>query len=185
GGRYGLQEGFFGKIAVRTSGTGDVWLRYGPSRPERFIHAADVLTDRFDREKVAGRIVLVGVSAPSLGDQWPSPLGSTMPGVEILAQEVEQMLQGELLSQPNWMIGAEFMAAVAASALMVAFSSLGRAWAISTGSAAISLTVILSVLGYARWHVLIDPIWPALMLAMVTFGATLIQKRARNEGQSA
>jgi adenylate cyclase len=181
GSRYGLNEVLVGKIPIRTDRAGNVWLRYAASRPDRFIHAADILSGRFERDRIAGHIVLVGVSAPSLGDQWPTPLGVTMPGVELLAQLIEEMLRVELLSLPNWIIGLELFAALAASTLIVAVSWLGRAWAISIGVVSVLLTAVLSALGYTRWHVLIDPIWPTVMLAMVIFGAVLIDKPTTTE----
>jgi adenylate cyclase len=181
GNRYGLDRVMIGDISVRTSQAGYVWLRYGHSRPEQFIHAADVVAGTFDRSRVAGRIVLVGVSAPSLGDQWPSPFGANMPGVEILAQSVEQILQGALLSRPSWMAGIEVLTAIVAAALVVAVSAAGRFWALAAGGALIVLLMMLSGLAYVRWQVLMNPIPPALTIAIAAAGAALL--RGRRERQ--
>jgi adenylate cyclase len=108
-----------------------------------------------------------------------------MPGVEILAQLVEQMLRGQLLSRPDWVIGAEFLAALAAGAVIVVAASFGRIWGSSAGAVAILLTAGLCVIGYTHLHLLIDPLRPALMLAMATVGAVLIQQPPRNGGQPA
>jgi adenylate cyclase len=177
GNRYGLDKVIIGNIPLRTNQAGDVWLHYGHSRPERFIHAADVLAGTFDRNRVAGRIVLVGVSAPTLGDQWPSPFGTNIPGVEILAQSIEQMLQGELLSRPTWIVGIEVLTAIVAAALVVAASSAGRVWALVAGSALVLVIVMLSGFAYVRWQVLMNPVSPALTIVIAIAGAALLRDR--------
>jgi adenylate cyclase len=68
-GRHGMNGLLIGTQPVATDDYGVVWLRYGGSRPDRFIHAADVLSGNFDAGALAQRIVLVGVTAPSLGDR--------------------------------------------------------------------------------------------------------------------
>ena len=49
------------------------------------VAAIDVLEDRFDRRRVAGRVVLVGATAVEFQDLWTTPLGPNQPGVEIQA----------------------------------------------------------------------------------------------------
>ena len=177
GNRDGLDKVIIGNIPVRTDQAGDVWLHYGRSRPERFIHAADVLAGTFEKSRVAGRIVLVGVSAPSLGDQWPSPFGAKMPGVEILAQSIEQILQGELLSRPTWMAGIEVLTAIIAAMLVAAISLAGRVWVVAAGGTLIVLTAALSGSAYVWWQVLANPIAPAFTIALATAGTALFRDR--------
>ena len=177
GNRYGLDRVLTGNISVRTNQAGDVSLHYGHSRPERFIHASDVLAGTFDKNRVAGRIVLVGVSAPSLGDQCPSPFGAKIPGVEILAQFVEEILNGELLSRPNWMAGLEVLTGMIAAVVVAAIASADRVWIFAVSAALIVLTASLSAVAYVWWHVLATPVLPAFTIAVATAGAALLRGR--------
>jgi putative nucleotidyltransferase with HDIG domain len=55
--------------------------------PLPVLSFADALEGRFEREVVAGRIVLIGASAAEFQDLWTTPLGAARPGVWIQAVE--------------------------------------------------------------------------------------------------
>ena len=59
------------------------------------ISIADVLADRLEPEQLRGKIVLVGTTAPGLMDLRATPVGSTYPGVEIHANLIAGMLDGD------------------------------------------------------------------------------------------
>jgi CHASE2 domain-containing sensor protein len=100
-----------------------------------------------------------------------------MPGVEILAQSIEQMLQGELLSRPTWMAGIEVLTAIIAAVLVAAISLAGRVWVLTAGGTLIVLMAALSGLGYVWWQLLANPIVPAFTIALATAGTALLRDR--------
>ena len=75
-------------------------IRYrGKSRAFEHIRATDVLEKRVDPEKLRDRIVLIGVTAESLKDSFPTPVsvdGDVMYGVEIHANIVSQLISSTL-----------------------------------------------------------------------------------------
>ena len=174
GGSYGLDRVLIGKVPVSTDAGGQVWLHYAHTRPDRFIHAADVLAGTFDRARISGKMVLVGVSAPIFGDRWPSPLGSEMPGVEILAQLVEQILHGDLLSRPLWARGAELLFVVIAALAVTLSASFGRRPLFAASGVLIVSAVVWVGWAFAQWHILVDPIMPLFGIAIATCGGFLI-----------
>jgi EAL domain-containing protein (putative c-di-GMP-specific phosphodiesterase class I)/CHASE2 domain-containing sensor protein/GGDEF domain-containing protein len=55
----------------------------------------DVLTNKVAPEKLAGKVILIGMNATGLGDQFPTPISyqhQTMPGVEINAHLVNSIM---------------------------------------------------------------------------------------------
>jgi adenylate cyclase len=73
----------------------------------RYLSAVDVLHKRLPVEALAGRIVLIGTSAPGLLDLRSTPVGSTFPGVEVHANMIAGILDGGVKEKPRYMIGAE------------------------------------------------------------------------------
>ena len=75
-------------------------------------------------ERLERKLVLVGVTALGLGDQHVTPLGESLPGVEVHAQALENMFDGRVLVRPRWAAWAEAGALLAAGALVVALTPM-------------------------------------------------------------
>lgn len=134
----GVQQIDLMGIRVDTDQRGRSWVHYNKHNPARFISAGDVLAGTVDIAELAGRIVLVGTSAAGLLDVKPTPMGQTMPGVEIWAQWLESILLGDPLIRPNYVVTAEYLATAGICLLLVIL--LARVGAV------ISLVVVLAAL---------------------------------------
>ncbi len=66
-----------------------------------YVSAVDVLKQQVPEDLLAGRIVLVGTTAPGMADLRVTPLGELFPGVEIHANLILGMLDGEIRYRPN------------------------------------------------------------------------------------
>jgi CHASE2 domain-containing sensor protein/class 3 adenylate cyclase len=79
-------------------------IRYrGKSRSFEHIAASDVIDGKVAPEKLRDRIVLIGVTAESLKDSYPTPMsidGEVMYGVEIHANIVSQLISATLDDRP-------------------------------------------------------------------------------------
>ncbi|MCG6876508.1 MAG: CHASE2 domain-containing protein, partial [Betaproteobacteria bacterium] len=71
-----------------------------------YISLADVYLDKVDEKRLRGRIALVGTSAPGLVDLRATPVGSAFPGVEIHANLIAGMLDGNIKMRPAYVLGA-------------------------------------------------------------------------------
>src|SRR5262249_34845537 len=98
----GLNHIKVGDFEIPTDPDGGVWLRFRPSNSAIYIPAWQVLAGQNDPDEVAGRIILVGTSAPGLGDIRATPLDAAIPGVEIHAQALEHILAGRSLTRPDF-----------------------------------------------------------------------------------
>jgi adenylate cyclase len=84
-----------GQLTIPTDAAGRVWLHYAKPQHDRFVSAADVLAGNADPSLFADHIVLIGTSAGGIiNDLQATPIAPGVPGVEIHAQLLEQILQG-------------------------------------------------------------------------------------------
>ncbi len=74
----------------------------GPTGHVRRVSYAAVLRGEVDAQELAGRVLLIGATAPGLGDSYPTPLsggGLPMPGVEINANVIDALQHKTLLRE--------------------------------------------------------------------------------------
>ena len=103
----GLNHLKVGNIEIPTDPDGSIFIKFRRSNPAAFIPAWKVLSGELSQADVAGRIVLVGTSAPGLLDLRATPLSPAIPGVEIHAQVLEHILAGRSLVRPDYALAIE------------------------------------------------------------------------------
>lgn len=143
----GVQDVRIGAVTVPTTAQGEIWLHYAADASARTVSAAQALSGQWGPERLAGQIVLVGSSAAGLMDLRFSPLGHLVPGVQLHAMALDQMLSNQHVQRPAWAAGAEGMVLVL-GVLVVGLVSLGASiwW-----SALLSAGVLLALFGGA-WY---------------------------------
>ena len=80
-----------------------------------YISLADVYNKTVAKEKLQGKILLVGTTAPGLADLRATPVSGLFPGVEVHANLLAGMLdleQGGIKSIPPFMLAGELLAIV-------------------------------------------------------------------------
>ncbi len=81
---------------------GIIWIRYKESQKNQYISASSVFDGKFEESKFKNKYVLIGASAQGLFDLVKTPLGVTIPGVEVHANVIENILdQSYLIRNPN------------------------------------------------------------------------------------
>ena len=95
------------RISVRphiilTDPNGIFWIRYKKPQKSQYISASSVFEGNFDKSRLENKFVLIGASAQGLFDLVKIPLGMTLPGVEVHANVIENILdKSYLLRNPN------------------------------------------------------------------------------------
>jgi adenylate cyclase len=102
-----------------TDRNGQLWVYFAKHDQSRYVSAVDVLDGKIGPDVVGQKLVLVGTSAVGLLDIKTTPLDRVMPGVEVHAQVLESALTGAMLSQPNYGLGAEILAAILFSLVII------------------------------------------------------------------
>jgi len=67
----------------------------------------DVINEKIPPAIFKDKVVLLGNTAQGIGDFVPTPLSSHVPGVEIAANVIQNILTKRFLIRPNWASGAE------------------------------------------------------------------------------
>lgn len=165
-----------GKRVIATDASGSFWVHYSRPQAVRSVPAWQVLDGSMPAGALKGRIVLVGTSAQGLMDLRFGPLGGTIPGVEVHAQALEQVLTGQHLSRPGWAPAVERLALLLGGAL-VAMLAMTRSPALSSaGFVALSgATGCAAWLAFVQAQVLVDPVSPLLGMALVFIPTTVMR----------
>jgi adenylate cyclase len=116
-----------------------------------YFSITDVLNDRIPQEKLAGRVVVVGTTAPGLMDLRATPVGAAYPGVEIHANLIAGMLDGSIKHKPPYILGADVLLVLIAGAVM-AFLLPMLSPLRATVVGVIVLLLLLSV-NFSFWHI--------------------------------
>jgi len=81
---------------------GIIWIKFKKSDKKQYISAGDVYDGKFQTDFFKDKYVLIGASAQGLFDLVKTPLGVTIPGVEVHANVIENILdQSYLVRNPN------------------------------------------------------------------------------------
>ena len=120
--------------------------------------------------------MLIGTSAAGVvNDLQATPIAAGVPGVEIHAQIIEQILEGLYLTRPDWGKGAEILfALVMGTFLIVVLPRIGALPSALFGVAGIVVAIAISWFAFRKAHLLIDPIYPITVLVMVYFISSIL-----------
>jgi adenylate cyclase len=164
--RPGIAGLAVGDRRVPTDRTIDMRLYDSGSVRERYISATDVLTENVAPAQLAGAIVVVGTGATGLHDLRLTPLENWIPGMEIHAQAIEQILSGSFLERPDWGPDAE-----AGASLLIGLLLLVATWwrwpLVPPWAIAVAVTVGFGALSWTTFQiegVLLDAAVPAAAL---------------------
>ena len=182
-GAAGVEGVGIGGLLVPTEPDGSVRLRFSRTDPARFVSAADVLAGTADPKLFERKLVLIGVTALGLSDYQATPVTERMSGVEIHAQLLESIFDGDLLSRPRaaaWTEAAVLLVAGIGLVLLV------PRLAVRTSAGAFALLMSLlwagGFLAYLRRGLLFDAALPSLALGGL-FTAMLVITLAEAESQ--
>lgn len=163
-----------GEFEVPTDPHGQMLLYYTPMRKDRYIPAWEILQEDFDPSRVAGQILLVGTSAPGLLDLRSTPLNPVLPGVEVHAQAIEQMVLGEFLYRPGYVLGAELLVMIVGGLLMIfIMQRLTAIWGAIFMVTLLGLSYGASVYAFTSHGVLVEPVSPTLIILLLYISESL------------
>lgn len=116
---WGVDRVQLGDLQVPTRETGELFINHlGPSRTFPYLSASDVLRGRVEPGALAGRIALVGATATAIYDLRTTPFDSVLPGPEIQATVIDNLLTGRFITRPDWTWTLDTAAIVLLAALV-------------------------------------------------------------------
>jgi adenylate cyclase len=169
----GLNHVRIGNLEVPTDAQGAIWMKFRGTTPESFISASKVLSGEVSEQQIAGRIILIGTSAPGLLDLRATPIDPVIPGVEIIAQMIEHVTSGRALTRPDYALAMEELAIVVLGILLAAvLPRVSARLSSAIGLLAVIGLLLAGWLAYQYADLLFDPLYPALGIALLVGAAT-------------
>lgn len=141
----GVEHIVLGDVKIPTDIYGHIRVNftgYTPSYP--YISASDIYNNTFKKEQVEGKIVLLGTSSAGLYDLRSSPFDIILPGVEVHAHLIDNVLNSNFISKPQWSLAVDY-ASILVFGLIAFLTLLVHRVFISIVAAFFSLGLILSL----------------------------------------
>jgi adenylate cyclase len=138
-----------------------------------YVSAADVLANKIPRESLQGKIILVGTTAPGLLDLRVTPVGETYPGVEIHANLISGLIDGNIRVSPDYAVGYDVaMLALAGLLLAIGLPLLSAVRAVMLSLLVIASLVAANFAFYfgVGW---VFPLAGALVMAVTAFALNM------------
>ena len=153
---------------IGTDAYGNVWPYFSPSSQNRYVSAGSILNGSVNPDMINGHMILVGTSVAGLEDFRATPLGRPMPGVEIHAQIMENIMTGQFLKRPAISLLIEVLLTLFAGLLVISFVPRLKGIRSSIGVA----VLVSGLFAYSWWRfasdqVLIDATFPTLVTILL------------------
>ncbi len=162
-------------LNVPTDRTGQIWMKFGKHDRSLYVSAKDVLNGTAEPQRLAGKLAFLGTSAIGLLDIKATPLDAAIPGVEVHAQLLQNILDKNYLARPNWSIGAEIVAMVLVGVLMIILVPfLGALWTLVLAVVTVAILLGLSWWIYDAYGLLLDMVFPAVAIFIVSVVLTYL-----------
>jgi signal transduction histidine kinase/CHASE2 domain-containing sensor protein len=150
------------------------------------ISFSEIIDGRIDPQRLHNKYLLIGATAAALGEKVASPFiqslsggrlrSDLMPGVEVLANEVNAILRGRFYREaPDWIV---FLCSLLAGAGVIVFAALAQgsyevARQIAALGALLALILFSSYLAFSRWLIL-PPVAPMIFAFTIATPLTLL-----------
>gem|GEM_PF-1141242 len=136
-----------------------------PAKAFQPLSAKSLLVGQAPREAIAGKVVLVGLSAAGLKDLLATPLDARTSGVEIQATMLDNLLRGDYLSSPAYSPGLELGLVLLCGSVSTWFFSRMRApFNLALASGGALMVAGCSALFLRFQGVYWSPFWPLFTL---------------------
>ena len=134
-----------------------------------YVSATDVVNGRATRERLEGRVALVGTTAKGLFDLRSTPVQPNFPGVEVHANLIAGIVDDRILQNPAYMLGAEVIFLVVSGLVMTFVLPLLRPLAAAGGTALLLLAIVGINVAIWKWASFVFPLAAGLLTVLVMF----------------
>lgn len=117
--QHGVREIQIAAKHIPLQSNGEVWVYFDRPSRERYISAMRVLKNEVSPEAIQGKMVLIGLTGLGLQDMISTPTGERRPGVEVYAQVIENVMDGQMLIRPWWMQWLELLLLLVLGSLLI------------------------------------------------------------------
>ena len=148
---------------------GIIWIRYKESLKNQYISASSVFEGKFDPSRFKDKYVLIGASAQGLFDLVKTPLGNTIPGVEVHGNIIENILdQSYLIRNPNTYLFELLFSIIVAGVVFFLSQHTKPKYSLLIFFGSLIIVIIIGFSAFLFKSQLVDISYPIFMLT-ITF----------------
>lgn len=183
---FGIDNITVGDLVIPTDQNGRLFVNFkGPKKSYHYISALDVYEKKVPKVHLEGKIVLIGTSASGLLDLRAMPFDQTIPGVEIHASAIDNIINGNFLQTSFHTIGINIIVIGLSTLIMAVIlggSSAFFALIASVGFIAALLGVLYEVMfSYGIVLNIIYPVLSAITMMLILFVSKLFFESRQKE----
>ena len=154
---------------ISSDPNGIIWIKFKKSLKSQYISASAVYDGKFDDQRFKNKYVLIGASAQGLFDLVKNPLGRTIPGVEVHANVIENILnQSYLIRNPNTYIFELFFSILVAFITFFLSQRIKPKYSLSVFFGSLVTTIVIGFGYFLYKSELVDISYPIFILT-ITF----------------
>ncbi len=154
---------------ISSDPNGIIWIRYKKSLKSQYISASSVFDEKFDPKRFKDKYVLIGASAQGLFDLVKTPLGVTIPGVEVHGNVIENILdQSYLIRNPNTYIFELLFSIIVACTTFIFSQKIKPKYSLSIFFGSLVSVIVIGFSIFLFRSELVDISYPIFMLT-ITF----------------
>jgi len=154
---------------------------YGPRGAVRQFSAAQVLRGNLDPDDVHGQVVVLGMTATGSSDTFPIPFDRIVPGVEIVATAISNLLAGDGLVRNHLTREIDAAGAVVLPGLLVLLLAIRRTaigFSVALSVFALWTAAVYAAFAAGYWLDFAMPLAAAVPVAMTYGVARVVRDRA-------
>jgi adenylate cyclase len=176
---------------IATDALGRALTRYyGGVQTFTTFSIAELLTPGFDANLVKDRIVLIGPTAKGIGDIRVTPYGPAVPGVEVRATIMQNLLHNDFIQRPDWVAGLDLLLLLAlGTSLSLVLPRLRVAPAAALIVVLIGAYIAIGFHLFGSQRLWLNVTYPTFLLVLLFVSTTVVQyfltERERRQIKSA
>jgi len=174
---FGLERVQLGDIVIPTDKTGRLLINYRGGRNSFRGHSfANVIAGEVPKEEFRGKIVLVGATAIGIYDARVTPFDAGLPGVEIHATVIDNILRRDFILRPGWVQAVEIPAIIVMALIPgLLFLRLSPLRAASISMGLLFIYILTNWYLFTSQRVWINLVYPILGFCGVFVATTVYQ----------
>ena len=154
---------------ISSDPNGIIWIRYKNPIKSQYISASSVFEGKFPDNFFKDKYVLIGASAQGLFDLVKIPLGLTVPGVEVHANVIENIIdQSFLIRNPNTYIFELLFVFIISVLTFLISQKIKPKYSLSIFFSSLIIVIIIGFSMFLFRSELVDISYPIFMLT-ITF----------------
>ncbi len=174
---YGVDSISIGNETIPTDEKGRLLINFrGPQKTFPHYSFSDVVDGVVPVDDLKDKIVLVGATATGIYDMRVMPYEGTFPGVEIHANIIDNILQGDFIHRPEWILVFDLLAILLLGiSLSVLIPRIRSVYAAILTISLIVFYIIANNYIFNEWNMWLTEVYPIFTIILTSGGVTIFQ----------